>query len=212
MNWLMRLLGTASAPTSPASVTTFPSGLEHDARMLEQTRRALSDSNIARALSKTEIAPPSDANIRMIRDALWDQIFPTGLALRKAGRKMSREELNARGMRGNTICSIEVYEALSNQAKADPVAATQSLVTAIMGWQAGHDRISGAAAAAGQDAKIIVYPNKMAAGPCPACIRLGSKPQPLSAAPNGPLASCPHPDQCNLLWRTLSEFEDFRPG
>jgi len=61
--------------------------------------------------------------------------------------------------------------------------------------------------AMGDDAKVLVYANNMAAGPCPACLNLAKNPILLFKAPSGPLPSCPHPDQCVLHWRVVSEFE-----
>jgi len=115
-------------------------------------------------------------------------------------------------MRANAICSIEIFEAMTPEARADAVFSAQSIVTALMSWQSAAGKIERTLQAMGPGTRIKVHPNKMAAGPCAACLKLSSEAQPLSAAPMGPLPACPHPDQCVLHWRALSEFEDFTPG
>lgn len=61
--------------------------------------------------------------------------------------------------------------------------------------------------AMGNDARVQVHPNAMAAGPCNACIAISREPIPLDEAPLGPLSECPHPDQCVLIFAAVMPWD-----
>lgn len=209
MRWFWELFaGPKATPRDDRPVAiSFPSGHDHEARMVAKTREALSQAGISDALSHEGLANTTPAAVQFVREALWDAPFPKGIDIRRSGDLLSKDELRERGIRANAICSRQYYGILTEAGRADPVSAAQQIVSRLTGAHSSHVRLTAAAAAMGGNARIRVYENRMAAGPCPACIKLASKTQPISKAPTGPLEGCPHPSQCALHWHVVSDFE-----
>ena len=177
-------------------------------QMLAKTRGVLSPPIVTAYLADCEWINPTPAAVDFIITACWDSIGPNGLDIRRHGTRMTKEELRERGIRGNTICSHEAYSIMTEKGKADPVAAAQGIISHLFNGYAAHARVARTAAAMGPDVMVQVTANRMAAGPCKACLAMEREPQPLSMAPTRPLPECPHPDQCVLHWHSIVSFDD----
>ena len=166
-------------------------------------RQSLLDDDYRRALTAVGLAKGTDVSVAFLKAALKGVDWPKGIALRKFGDQISREELKDLGYRPNLILTHQCWEILTDEGRKDPVHSTQAIVSEIEARSAHLRKMGNARLAVGNDAMIQVYANNMASGPCSACTALAANPVPLSLAPSGPLPSCPHPDQCALHWRTI---------
>lgn len=129
--------------------------------------------------------------------------WPKPIDLRRHGEQLSPDALREMGLRANSVLTHEFLAILNEQGRADPIQAANLIYRGVFGLAAHGERMARTVAAIGDAAMVQVIANNMAAGPCPACIKLARRPIPLSQAPSGPLPDCPHPTQCVLHWSVI---------
>ena len=215
LRWLVRLLQPKEVPSARAYPPSEPSWKKYAGGApssdylgrVTSARQSLVAEDYRHALTHLGLSEGSDADIAFLRGALSGVEWPKGITIRKHGTPLTKDELKSLGYRSNLILSRECLAVLSEQGRRDPVESTQFIVSAVESRVAFLRQMANTLSAVGSDTMIQVYANTMAAGPCAACTAIAAKPVPLTMAPSGPLPECPHPDQCQLFWRTHLTFD-----
>lgn len=162
----------------------------------------LNDHAVRTSLTEAGLSHGRDADIAFVRQAIGSNQFAKGIDLRRCGEPAPIQTLRELGVRANAVLSVDYLAILTPKGLADPIETAQFLVAAYQSRLAGANAVD-RAAQAGID-RVMVIPNNMAAGPCPACLKLARHPIPAAKAPTGPLLECPHPTQCVLRYRAYT--------
>lgn len=161
----------------------------------------LTDDDVRTALTQAGLSHGRDADIAFVRRAIGSNRFAKGIDLRRCGEPAPIKTLRELKIRANAVLSVDYLAILTAKGLANPIETAQFLVSAYQSLLAGTNAV-GRSAHAGID-HVKVIPNNMAAGPCPACLKLARYPIPVADAPTGPLPECPHPTQCQLRTRAV---------
>lgn len=165
----------------------------------------LTNDDARDAVVRSGLCTGSNDAIALIQSVANNIEFATGLDLRKAGVRIDKDGLKARGLRTNVILTFECWELLTPKGQRDPIAAAQFILSAYMGrlhWRNGIGRAQHAGVK-----EVRIVPNNMAAGPCGACLLLSTRTFAIQEAPVCPLKECPHPDQCATRFRSVVDIE-----
>lgn len=151
------------------------------------------------ALTQEGLSYGRAEDVAFVKAAVSGVEWPTGMHLRKHGALLSKDDLRAQGYRANLILSHECLAILTDKGREYPADAAQFIVSALNGRRSARTQIDNCRAVG--LGRVEVYANSMAAGACKGCRALARKAIPLDEAPLGPLAECPHPSQCILIFR-----------
>lgn len=165
----------------------------------------LPDEEVRAALVQTGLCHGRDEDLAFVKAAIGGTAFAKGIDLRRHGTQLDKPTLKAMKVRATAMLTAEYLAILTPAGRADPIEAAQFLVSAYQRRIAETNAL-GRAANAGVGF-VEVIPNNMAAGPCPACLKMAEEPVPVAEAPTGPLPECPHPTQCRLWTRSILTFD-----
>jgi hypothetical protein len=165
----------------------------------------LPDEEVRAALMQTGLCHGRDEDVAFVKAAIGDAAFAEVIDLRRHGSQLDKPTLKAMKVRPTAKLTAEYLAILTPAGLADPIEAAQFLTSAYLSQIAGTNALGRAEHAGVEFVEVI--PNKMAVGPCAACLKMAETPVPVAEAPSGPLPECPHPTQCKLWTRAVLAFD-----
>lgn len=156
------------------------------------------DDDYVIALTQDGLSYGRPSDVAFLRSALRGQEFPSGMALRKFGALIPKDEMKAMGYRATLILSRECYEILTEKGRKYPADSAQFIASALEGRKARRREFAQLVAVFGSDVMVRFTANNTGAGTCSSCRALARQPVRVEGASLGPLPECPHPSHCVL--------------